>query len=252
VSPQSVPQEEQSKAAKKAGEDAQQQVAPGTEQLAPEIPRHSRKCILGVANCTVERPLQPAVHLLLRRCQSLRQARLDDRMDDSSELLPRLLCIASEDGLTGDGIVEAGLDILQKLPGRHPGLFGGPLRLSGRKSAISRVSPQSLACSAAASFSPRQSPRHIFEGAALHHSQLIAEPFLIFRVHLAKLLDQIEENPFSRLHLWEGEVNPAMNPGGFVACCCRRTPVPAAKVPKPPWDLSRKTMKKNDLTLLIA
>ena len=87
---------------------------------------------------------------------------------------------------------------------------------------------------------------------ALHRAQPVAKPFEIFRVRLRELLDQVEENPLSRLPQWEGEVNAAMNPGGFVACCCRRTPVPAAKVPKPPWDLSRKTMKKNDLTLLIA
>jgi hypothetical protein len=29
--------------------------------------------------------------------------------------------------------MEVGLDILQNLPGRHPGLFDGPLHLSDRK-----------------------------------------------------------------------------------------------------------------------
>ncbi len=56
------------------------------------------------------------------------------------------------------------------------------------KSAISRVSPQSLNCSATASFNPRQSPRHIFEGAALHHAHLVPQPFGIFRAIFANCL----------------------------------------------------------------
>lgn len=38
--------------------------------------------------------------------------------------------VALQNGLPGDGIMEAGLDILQKLPERHPGLFYGSLHLS--------------------------------------------------------------------------------------------------------------------------
>jgi hypothetical protein len=54
-------------------------------------------------------------------------------MDDGCELLPGFLGAALEDGLTGNGIMEAGLGILQKLPGRHPGRFNGPLYPSGRE-----------------------------------------------------------------------------------------------------------------------
>jgi len=35
----------------------------------------------------------------------------------------------SENGLPGDGIMKSGLDILQKLPDRYPGLFDGPFHL---------------------------------------------------------------------------------------------------------------------------
>jgi len=52
--------------------------------------------------------------------------------DDSGELLSRFLSVALENGLPGNGIMEAGLNILQKLPSRHPGLFDGAFHLSGR------------------------------------------------------------------------------------------------------------------------
>jgi hypothetical protein len=70
-------------------EHAPQQVAPRSEQLAPEIPRHRCQRALGVANCPVKRTLQPPIHLLWGRCQSSRQTRHDDGTDDGGELLPR-------------------------------------------------------------------------------------------------------------------------------------------------------------------
>ena len=103
VSPEQVSQDEKAKAAKKAAsEDAPQQVTPGSNKLAPEIPRHRRQGVLCVANGPVERALQPAVHLLLRRCQCLRQARFDDGTDDGGELLPRFLRVALENSFPGD------------------------------------------------------------------------------------------------------------------------------------------------------
>jgi hypothetical protein len=70
-------------------EHAPQQVAPCSEQLAPEIPRHRYQRVLSFANCPVKRTLQPPIYLLLRRCRSLRQARLNDGTNDDGELLPR-------------------------------------------------------------------------------------------------------------------------------------------------------------------
>jgi len=161
----------------------------------PGNPASRCQGVLGVANCTIQRALDPAVHLLLRRCQSLRQARFDDGVDDGGELLPRFLRVALEYGLPGYGIMEAGLDILQKLPRRQPGLFDSPLHLSCRE-----VGDLARHAAESGLFRRRivQSPRHIFERAALHHAELVAEPFEIIRVHLRKLLDQIEENQFSR------------------------------------------------------
>ena len=79
---QPVPQEKQSKAAEDPpGKNAPQQVGPGSEQLDTEIPRHSSQSVLCVTNRPVKRTLDPAVHLLLRRCQCLRQARFDDGAD---------------------------------------------------------------------------------------------------------------------------------------------------------------------------
>ncbi len=81
------------------------------------------------------------------------------------------------------------LDILKKLPRRHPGLFDGPLHLSSSEAGalVRHAAEPSL-------FRRRivQSPRHIFEGAALHNAQLVAELFWIVWVHLRELLDQIE------------------------------------------------------------
>jgi len=83
--------------------------------------------------------------------------------DDSGELLSRFLSVALENGLPGNGIMEAGLNILQKLPSRHPGLFDGALHLSGRviRNFTGHAAEPGL-------FRRRivQSPRHLFERTA--------------------------------------------------------------------------------------
>src|ERR1035441_7031263 len=111
--------------------------------------------------------------------------------------------------------MQAGLDIFEELPRRDCGPLDGPPHLHGRK-----VSDLTGHAAESGLFRRRivQFPRHIFERAALHHAELVAEPLGIFRVHLRELLDQVEENPFSRLPLREGETHEVTNPGGFIVC----------------------------------
>ena len=89
--PDPVPYKQEAESTENScSEHAPQQVAPRPEQLDSKILRHQCQCVLRIANCAVKCAPNPAVHLLLRRCQSLRQARFDDGTDDDTELLPRL------------------------------------------------------------------------------------------------------------------------------------------------------------------
>ena len=82
--------------------------------------------------------------------------------------------------------METGLDILQKLPSRYPGLFDGAFHLSGRviRNFTGHAAEPGLFCRRII-----ESLCNIFERPALHHAQLVPEPFRIFRVHLRELLD---------------------------------------------------------------